>query len=242
MNLEETTPGTQFKYLGGVFALGQSYPIADSLYVKGPNEAIYETSLSDFKRKVRDGVYELIEAPALGAEETTQAVITDLYKVASRLLHDQISEYAPEWEFSKRTPKKDIQKVLNTAALFNEGHRLAAIKLKSIAARLLKTPALGGRSIQSEGPSASECEGDRPQATPSLSVESITSEALEKEPGWKKAFYDHGNGIYVNGVIEVDFMEGEMIGVTMDYGSRHPAAGCKSMPDLRTLVRLVNEE
>lgn len=70
MKSEETTiqPGAQFKYLGGIFTIGAMYEDVDTFYFKDQNEEIFEGKISTLKRMVRDGMYHMVKAPAIGGE------------------------------------------------------------------------------------------------------------------------------------------------------------------------------
>lgn len=117
-------------------------------------------------------------------------------------------------------------------SIYYDGEPYAVVEGREDAAEAifkLISPAIGGEAV----PRTSVAPG--PEASPEL----ITFEALEKE-GWeslmpavalKQLFYKHP--------ITVQFIKDKLISVS---AGNIAFDGCKSMPDLRTLTRLVNGE
>ena len=211
MNTEETTPGTKFKYQGCLFTLGINSPDCDTLYVKDPNDEIYETSLSEFKRKVRDGVYELIETE--NNEETKPEMLP------------------------LRLPK-------NPPVMTSNG--VDKVKVNGVWTPIQSCEMVAGEWRYKAGlgvPQGSP--QDRSEAQPECGPadrqppedQSITPELLEKE-GWESLLpLVASRKLFYKCPVYAHYRDGEFEEVTAGNLS---FPGIKSMPDLRTLVRLVN--
>jgi hypothetical protein len=136
-----------------------------------------------------------------------------------------------------------IDLIQEVQVLMSTGRELATMSLFRKAMQLYaeeyaKGKGLGIRSIQSEGPSESECGEARHEVQPPED-QTISPLTLEKE-GWEKAFIDEEawDMGYKKGLILVRFQFGKFRIVSL--GGMFSPKGVSTMTDLRTLDRLVN--